>query len=1039
MAQLIWTIPPDGSNATISLISGREFEQYLQAEIIGGGDPTSYSYRIVAGRLPQGLNYENTGSGEIRIHGQAESVTQATINRAVIRATYSDPYESETYFIDGTFNFLVEPDPAYPRFITPQGNIANISTGIGPTDSESNTQISVDYQESAANSNVKISLASGSLPPGLTIDYDRLSGIISSQQVNTNLEIPLQGTPYYPSGYANANSLGFYANSYIQPWEFTLEIQDSARSNTADFRINIYAREFLNASLDGGNTASPVYASLRPQIAWITADSDKSSLWPPEYYAGNTFPDDFRFGADSSSRYAPWLTTEPGSIGRSVANNFFARGLTVNSPEADAQVRYRLANANPSGTPSLLPSGMQLDPVTGFVWGRPRVISDSIFEFTVYTEDDAYSGYRGRSVTYNLSVSAQDIAGVSWLVPDYLGEINNGEASEFYVAAEAAVDRDLWYQLDSGNLPPGLVLLENGLIVGRVLFDTAGASTDYNFWITVRGTESLVYVTRRFTIRVVRANPQPYNNIYIQCYPDKSQRNIVDSILQDYSRILPQQIYRLGDPNFGLSREMRFLHALNLRVATDDDYARAMSRNHYRKRVNLGPFRSAKARNNAGELVYEVVYCEILDPLENPQGVSESSSINSRYLGETIYPNTLEAMRERLYTNIGQVTGVLPRWMSTVQDDRTILGYIPAWVVAYLLPGFGDVVAFQLNQAWGSYLPEIDFDIDRYVLDDALTYRYDPTANTWNRALNLYSPVDNISGNILTLDIDYLSTAQALKSGDIISWDEDGSNISNTAAVIVATTYSPVVGQLGDNPGLDNGNLTVTSPGAGYNPQRPPAVVFSAPDLVGGRPARGQAQVNALGQVSDITITEAGLGYHKVPTVTIDLPDDNNPTNRASAAANIRLSPVFGYSILNGGLGYSNISVPGLGNVGNVTFSISAPPQDPLNPTANIQQNTARIEGCVLGNANVGDITGLRLLANSYGQYYTTPPFVTVSPPPDLSRANTAVIRSSIRYQVLVGDSNNWQPGSNVYLFNQRAATDELDKYYLFPQVNILQ
>lgn len=1054
MAQLIWTLPASGPNTTITLTSGVDVGVVtFKAETVGGIPPDRYE--IWLGALPAGIDsIYMPGDTQFDITGTPQTVAEISNNRIILRAYYQDPETGANSYIDGTFNFTVQPTAAYPIFTTAAGNIANISTGVGPADPTNNTQVSINYQEIAAPNDVTVRLAAGSLPPGLDIDYAALGGMISSQQIGTNLEIPILGTAFYPRGYANAASQDFYANSYIKPWEFTLEVEDLARANTANFRINVYAREFLNASADGGNVANVIYANLRPQIAWITADSDKGMpgepQWPPSYYTGNTFPEDFRFGADSSSRYAPWLSLSPGTIGRAVANNFYARELPVESPEPDAEPRFYLQRSNPDdGSPSLLPLGTQLDPITGYIWGRPRVIRDSEFKFTISTEDGAYPGYPGRAVTYNLLVSAESVAGVSWLVPSYLGEISNGDASEFYVAAETPLDPELWYQLTSGSMPPGLTLLENGLIVGRVLFDSIPGQqyTDYAFAITVRGTQSSVAVLRQFTIRVRYTNTTPYNNIYIQCYPDRAQRSVIESILQDYSRIEPSQIYRLGDPNFGLNRDLRFLHALNLRVATDSRYAQAMSFNHYRKRVGVGPFRVARARNPNGTLRYEVIYCEILDPLTNPEGDSESSRITLTYPAEydgeqytTIYPNTLEAMRQRLYNTVGQVKDTLPAWMATVQDDKTVLGYTPAWVVVYLKPGYGDTVAFQLNQAWGSYLPNIDFDIDRYVLDNALTYRYSAlTGNNYSilAAENLHSPVTAISGNILTLDIDYLSTAQTLKVGDTVSWMSTNS-ISETAMVVTATVYSPVVGQRGDDPNqaISMPELTVTFPGQGYDSRRPPAVLFSLPELPEGRPAQATATVNPAGQIDSIVLTESGMGYHRVPRITVDLPDDGNAANRASAVANIWLGPVFGYSILNGGQGYANVVREGI-TLGNVTFSVSAPLQDPLNPTSNVQQNTAKIDYCTLDAR--GNIIDLTVLPGSYGQYYTTPPFVTVSPPPDLSRANTAVIRSSIRYQILVGNSSAWRSGSNVYLFNQRAATDELDKYYLFPQVNILQ
>ncbi|NDB96374.1 MAG: hypothetical protein EBZ78_09480, partial [Verrucomicrobia bacterium] len=81
--------------------------------------------------------------------------------------------------------------------------------------------------------------------------------------------------------------------------------------------------------------------------------------------------------------------------------------------------------------------------------------------------------------------------------------------------------------------------------------------------------------------------------------------------------------------------------------------------------------------------------------------------------------------------------------------------------------------------------------------------------------------------------------------------------------------------------------IAAINTGAGYDPEQPPLVNFSAPQDPGGIQARGLAQINAAGQMTGIRITEPGTGYvGGPPTVTIV---DVNGTG-AGAAFSVQLA-----------------------------------------------------------------------------------------------------------------------------------------------------
>ena len=92
------------------------------------------------------------------------------------------------------------------------------------------------------------------------------------------------------------------------------------------------------------------------------------------------------------------------------------------------------------------------------------------------------------------------------------------------------------------------------------------------------------------------------------------------------------------------------------------------------------------------------------------------------------YPNSLKNMRDRLVTQLGRVVPGLPLWMKSKQTDGRVLGFVPAWVIAYTKPGRAREVQYNLLQSYSQQLNTIDFYVDRYAIDKSLTYNWDPYA-----------------------------------------------------------------------------------------------------------------------------------------------------------------------------------------------------------------------------------------------------------------------------------------------------------------------
>jgi hypothetical protein len=460
-----------------------------------------------------------------------------------------------------------------------------------------------------------------------------------------------------------------------------------------------------------------------------------------------------------------------------------------------------------------------------------------------------------------------------------------------------------------------------------------------------------------------------------------------------------------------------------------------MRYNHYRKNVQLGPFTNAVARNADGTIKYEVVYSPIIDDLVGQQtGNSVPVSVTLPYpayvAGQeitTVYPNSLQDMRDRIYAALGQNNLDLPLWMASVQNNGTVLGFIPAWVVCYTLPNYSSGIAYRLNQLYASQLPYVDFDIDRYNLDNVLTYRYNPTSHTWNLPTDVYSNVNFTLNGLLTTTVYANSLVPDLVAGDTIAWSTNAWGNGN-----INTYYTTTV--LDVSPWTPVNLITLTNAGNGYSQVSPPRITVANPPL-GGLSAEAQVTVLANGTISDnITILRQGYGYHVPPKVTIAPPPDGNVANTAQATATIIVSPVTSLQLVPGQHG-GKYPI----NKGTANITMQPPSYDSQNPSFNLASSTANgtaYLGIDLTNPANNDIVRFVNL-NNQGNNYTSAPQASVE---TSKRGNTANVFTTINYQILVGNSAPWANSSgNVYLYNQFVEDNELNKYYLFPRVNILE
>ena len=638
-------------------------------------------YQLVAGALPKGMQINESGiiagipKSGVNVQGIPSDVAVDTFSKFAIRA-YTRVGAGVGRLADRTFTIEIA-NTTVPQFVTPPGQIAQLF------DASLITDLQVKYE---GPDNTIVLLASGSLPPGLTIDTKgKISGLINLLSLNTN-------------------------------YQFTLEVTDGTVGGTTlrAFSIYVWSRSCLSAD-----------------TTYITAD--------------NTF-----ITADGTPILIPVLLNPEGSIGTTRSDNFFAYQFNGIDLSGD-QFRY-LTDAN-------IP-GLTLDPNSGWLYGDipPLGLNNQVFSFNVYLQLVNYPDYLSLPYSYSLTVTGPVNSDIVWITPSYLGSIDNGATSTFYVEAVSKSGLALQYQLLSGSdsrLPQGLKLLPNGDIAGRVSFDTFaldGGTTIFDsgtttfdmvctFTVNAFSGNGLVNVNQVFSIRVNRAYNEPYDNLYIQAMPPTNDRVIINKLLQNTNIFQQDLLYRPTDPNFGVATNVIYYHAYGLTAATLDDYVSSLDINHYWKNLVLGSIEVAQAINSAGEVVYEVVYSRVIDDLVNAQGESVSKDVRLPYPVTTgdaagvtnVYPNSLINMRDQVIDTVGQISNVLPLWMLCQQANGQTLGFTPAWVIAYAKPGRGQQIAYYLGEDFIEKLNTIEFEVDRYELDNLLT-------KNWNRKEQYWGP-----------------------------------------------------------------------------------------------------------------------------------------------------------------------------------------------------------------------------------------------------------------------------------------------------------
>lgn len=744
------TTPVWITKRNLGIIEAASYLEF-QFEATSSTGSGAVTYSFISGNLPMGLQLRHDG-----LLTGIPVVAQDYVSKFSIRAT-----DTSGNITDRGFQVLVS--AVEPPTITTEPYL------IGTYwDGEF-----YDFQlEAVDNNNTADSLTwkqvYGRLPPGITLDsHGKLSGFFYKNHPRPNL---------YPVGW---DRTGWDRQQFddldqenpFTDYQFTVETSDGVLQARKSYMIRVRARGALTVdttlvhvdttevTIDNAGFHSPVIAN-KNAVSQYTATAHLPFI-------------------NNAPRTLPQIRLDSARENTNFAYQFQSYDLDgdtsefhITSPDAkgfdqDGSVGFDSEPFDGSDYP--MPLQMGLDNTTGWYTGQllKQRLHEKNYQFQVYANKLEKPNTAGHRSTVNLHVLGTYNQTIEWVTDTDLGTIGDGAVSGLRVQAISTVGAQLTYKIkpdQTSRTPQGIVLLPDGMLSGRASFkhlsiDAAATTFDnhtttvdelYTFTVVAESADAAVYTERTFTLKVIRSNVHPYENLYLRGFPNGAQRRLFKSLMDSEHLFPTESIYRPTDPWFGKAQDLRFLFLSGLNAVDIENYHQAISKNHYNKKLLLGDIKLAYALDDLYRVAYEVVYLDVIDELEGhdpvtgePASCPQTINLNDRknhYSSNGVTytqltPNGLGNMRKQIISTIGiSNPNTLPQWMTCAQPDADNpgkylppIGYTPAVVLAYANPGAGQLIAYRLAQSKFNF-NRIEFGTDRYVLDDYLSNNYDPAA-----------------------------------------------------------------------------------------------------------------------------------------------------------------------------------------------------------------------------------------------------------------------------------------------------------------------
>jgi len=418
-----------------------------------------------------------------------------------------------------------------------------------------------------------------------------------------------------------------------------------------------------------------------------------------------------------------------------------------------------------------------------------------------------------------------------------LGTITTGRVSLFKVSATTTVENVvLSYSYHSGRLPPGLNINPDGEILGtcgdkifqldngETTFDSGIFSIDKTFVFTVTATGQFGNVTgnQQYSIDVVKGLQKSVANMYGKIRPDGTALDEWQALVLNAKIFTNDTVYRASDANFSTTiPQFLFLSGIELKLSSA--IFALMKYNNYNINLRVGDFQLSQAKDTAGNVIYDIVYAELIDPKQGAGDSITLSQTNLPALTVQINPDSLkiasdetfpipDTKQDKLFSNdiVNMQNELkdgltvnnfdyLPAWMKTPQSP--VRGWRLALPIRYLRPGEGEQALYRLKNEITYDTKKLDVSVDRWVLDNAIGTTFNTVADityTGDGSTTVFTNVYNVTAKKhILVTIDGLgSTAYTLNASATnpqITFDTAPANGTTIVIKMKHTTFGNLV------------------------------------------------------------------------------------------------------------------------------------------------------------------------------------------------------------------------------------------------------
>ena len=320
------------------------------------------------------------------------------------------------------------------------------------------------------------------------------------------------------------------------------------------------------------------------------------------------------------------------------------------------------------------------------------------------------------------------------------------------------------------------------------------SETTYTFTVQASGQFGNIVSTQDYSIRVVPITSDEIGSMYGICHIDSASLTSYKNFINNTSVFPPSSLYRPSSDEFNTSKP-KFLFLPGIHVTRLANIQTLLLNNNYSVTLFFGEYKLAKAKSKSGNILYEVIYAELIDPIaDSPNTITFSSvglpSIPINFSTQaqqfftdnglsvptgsqdTVFLNSIERMQNEIKAGITSETfAYLPTWMSSPQNDGILPGFKLALPLKYVKPGEGEKILYRVKNESNYNIQSVKAHIDRWYIDSNLGTTFDSNTTTFNESG--YPPTADTT--LYTADdTDYVTNTLTVFDNATTYFDGDG-------------------------------------------------------------------------------------------------------------------------------------------------------------------------------------------------------------------------------------------------------------------------